>query len=503
MIRLLKYENTSSEIDIENNPISAEVLTRIFQILDSQVVVGEELVMELTDLNKEKKLYSIKNLNGFGIEENSKPLEFKSFKEFLVAKADINLETDTFKNRILDISNSNIEQIKSLITNISFDVSPTPETSSSNTVNIEDIKSKIEDSLPEDQKSKYKRLEELNSRVESIQSQIDFYQNEKKLKEELNSNIKKFSTEKETMSQMLQSVELLINNREELVSRLDLYGGLAHSPESILELKSKKVSYLNTKLFSNKNTVNSRMSDETEEKRESKFNFNVTVFFTILNLVITLIAFLYSYSINVLIFGLLFSFVLMVLYIISRFFKDSLEDIDPKDSKKIEIEEKAFAFDEPEDPNTQLFINFAWANALKSELQIIDTNIQKNLNGKTYEALKDEQVKNEEAAALEKQKLEDLNSKSLTSDEYYKKRRELDILKIERENLEFDLKIDPELSNQLKELTDSNKNLESKSEYIKKFKETFPIFLIGDLKKEIFSALKQDFLNQLVLVIAN
>lgn len=506
MLKFGIYKNNELNLNLEDSPITNINLQRILDILNSNVLPDEELNFSITDLNGDVLNYKITNSNGFFITQNNQTLEYKNFSSFLLSKAFIKLDANTINTRVL--STNALEDLKSQIKLLSIDIDPAlTNTKQNNEKQIEDLKLKIEGSLNDDQKDKYKRLQELNSRAEAIQEQISFYQNEKKIKEELNSQIKKFNTEKQNTMQMLESVELLIKSREDLVAKLNTYNNNTTSQEQINELKTKKVNYLNSKLFENKSAGNLNISEDEDDKKTNhlKFNLNVTIILTVLNLIITVIAFLYSYSINVLIIGTIFSVVLATLYIISRFFKDSLEDITPSqpDSKLTLKENTESVKPEHEDPNTQLFLNSAWANALKSELQLIDANIQKNLNGKSYEILKAEQAKIEESLILENKKLEDINSKSLTSDEYYKKRRENDILKIEKENLEFGLKVEPELTNQLNALTSSLKEIEAKIALATKIANNFPVFIVSNLKKEQISELKQDLFNQLVLVIAN
>lgn len=508
MLKLGSYKNSELNINLGESSLSNVSFQRILAILNSSILPGEELDFSLSDLSGEISNYKIHDTNGLVITKNDETLEEKSFSEFILKRGHVLLESNSIQSRLIPVNSFNLEQMQSQIKSLVIKINPELVITKENLEKqLEALKVEIEGSLNDEQKDKYNRLQELNSRLVTIQEQIDFYQNEKKIKEELNSKIKKLTADKQATIQMLESVELLIKNREDLISRLNSYSNITTSQDQIEALKTKKTDFLHSKLYASKSEWTLNNSDEEEDTKKTRFqiNFNVTVIFTVLNLIITIIAFVYSYSINVLIIGAVFSLVLMTLYIVSRFFKDSLEDLGEEDLPAVKASQDTTksVLNEQEDPNTQLFLNSAWANALKSELELLDSNIKKNLNGKTYETLKAEQAKTDESVAIENEKLEELNSRSLTSDEYYKKRRESDILKIERENLEFGLKIDSKLTSQLTSLNESIKGVGLKIDYARKFSESFPVFILGSLGNEQILALKQDLSNQLVLVNSN
>jgi hypothetical protein len=81
------------------------------------------------------------------------------------------------------------------------------------------------------------------------------------------------------------------------------------------------------------------------------------------------------------------------------------------------------------------FVNSAILNALNLELQSINSSIEQNLGEMSYQELERETlvVTNE----LKELELKSGNSEILSTEEYYKSRRELDILKIEEENLQY------------------------------------------------------------------
>jgi len=106
----------------------------------------------------------------------------------------------------------------------------------------------------------------------------------------------------------------------------------------------------------------------------------------------------------------------------------------------------------------KLILNNAWSKALVSELKMIDETMKSRLGDKTLE-----QISLEKQNLLEEQKkldaqVSETEGKSLNTEEYYKKRRELDILKIEKENIEFSLegKIKQDIEDQIAASGDTN-----------------------------------------------
>lgn len=496
-IYLNKYKTDNEEFSF-SDAISFSQLNTTLEALGGNLSSSSELNFTLTNLEGVDEVYAIRNTGNASIFKGDELVMASNFYEFLKKKTNLLVDKNTITNRF--IKSENIESSNSKLDELTITIDPTLEQRVENvSKELEVQKNNINTTLSPDQKEKYTRLQELEGRLTEIQSQIEYYQSEKKIREEVNQNIKKFTTEKDNISQMLKSVEVMINSKKELELKLESYKKNLQSAEVVTQLKASKVSNLNTKLAQSKQQAIS-FEEEIPDKK-FKININIPLALVILNVFITLLGFIYSYSFTLLLIGTITSVILMFLYLASRFFYDSLDGIGIARSVNIQeptqIEENA---KQEEDPNTSLFINTAFANALNNELNILVNNINKNLNGKTYEELALELNNIDSLVKKEEEKLSQLNAKSITSDEYYKKRREADILKIERENIEYGLKLDPSIQSKIKSLTEQLKTLKSEIEYSKLLAKNFPVFILVENVSANLLELKNKLSCQLVLV---
>lgn len=486
MFKLKIFKNADRVINLENESISLDEMNKILQILNNQVVQDASLSFQVAD-NTE---YTV-------------PSE-QSFFEILKAQAGIILSEQALQSRALNAAaiqpDALTNNIKSLVLTIDPSLQSELEAKKQQKISLS---GQLQQSLSEEEKQKLARLQEVESRIKSVQEDVDFYQNEKKLKDEINKEIKALKTEQDTISQMLKSVELIITKKNELQSKVDSFNPAAVTPsnEEIINLKSKKIEFTNTNL-SSKRGISIINSEEDEEKRQRIFEVNLAVVLAILNIVITIIGFLYSYSFSVLLAGMVFSVILSLLYVISRFYKDALEGLPASEddlalsAQMVPDATSAAQVDNVRnylDPNSQLFINSALLNALKSEVALLDQNIERNLNGKSYEALQTDLKDISSKLTQKNTEIEELSSKAITSDEYYKKRREVDILKIEKENIEFGFKGNSESLQKSSLLDQEIQAISKKIELATQVSQFFPVFLID-------AASVPQISNQIILV---
>lgn len=484
MFKFRLFKNADRVINLENESISLDEMNKVLQILSNQVVQGASLSFQVAD-NTE---YTV-------------PSE-QSFFEILKAQAGIILSEQALQSRVINAaaiqSDEFVNNIKRLVLTIDPSLQSELEAKKQQKTSLS---GQLQQSLSEEEKQKFARLQEVESRIKSVQEQVDFYQNEKKLKDEINKEIKSLKTEQDTISQMLKSVELIITKKNELQSKIDSFNSAAPTKEEVTDLKSKKIEFTNTNLSSKRNApiIN---SEEDENKRQRIFEVNPTVVLAILNIVITIIGFLYSYSFSVLLAGMVFSVILSLLYVISRFYKDALEGLPASEddlalsAQMVPDATSAAQVDNVRnylDPNSQLFINSALLNALKSEVALLDQNIERNLNGKSYEALQTDLKDISSKLTQKNTEIEELSSKAITSDEYYKKRREVDILKIEKENIEFGFKGNSESLQKSSLLDQEIQAISKKIELATQVSQFFPVFLID-------AASVPQISNQIILV---
>lgn len=495
MVKFIKFK-TEVEYDF-SAPITLEVWSRIKSIISFQ---SQNFTDELEfSLQKESdaspELYKLKAENSkWGLYRNGQQLDITSLSDLLKDKLGVSLDLlarevsssnqdylSNLNKGVLDLGNSEIAEIEKELTVLNDNLAK---------------------SFSDEQKEKYSRLQEVEERIESIQEEIDYYQNEKKIRDELNSKIKKTKTSHQAIEQQLSSVELLIVKKNELDSKLKAFGDSDSLIQQVEALKQSKIEHL----YSTLNTINANpvriQPEEVQKKNGIKLDPFLSVIF--LNIFLGVVTFLYSFSLVILLILLTSSIALFVFYILDKFFTQSLEGIDAEDhpNSMFEVNSKMQESTiKKSDPNTQLFINSAWLKALLSEIQLIGENISKNLSGKDYESMKKEKESLLEELNLLENNLKELSEKSITSDEYYKKRRELDILKIEKENIEFGLKIE-------RSQLDNKAKLQLKLKRVKKIISSLeslglPIILVGNIAQEALSQLKAKFNGQIILVNQN
>ncbi len=496
MIQFISLKKNNVQINLLESSIDLNTLEDLVKLLNRDSSIDIELAFKINKANRSEQFL----INKTSILKEGNVIEENSFFNLVKAELGIILDANILKSRFLEASSLN--DLEASFNSLNLTTDPELETKiNSKTQQQTELKTQLLNTLDEDQKSKFTRLEEVTQRIASIQVQVDFYQNEKKIKEELNSNIKKYKIDKENINQMLQSVELLIENKESLNLKLKSFEQFSDSYDKVKELKAQKINYLNSKLSIRHSPGSSILEDDIKEAENKSSSLNLFLVIPIINLLITFVVFLVTYNAAVLLIGILFTVFLMIIYIVSRFFKDSLEDVEELNNKAFSPQaDSKEGVAEVEDPNTQLFINSAWAKAIKDELEVVDENITKSLNGKSYEALKQDLTNLDLNIEKENNKLEELTQKAITSDEYYKKRREIDILKIEKENLEYGLKLEPTINNKIQDLSKEIENLKLLTEMGQKTNALVPVFIKFSENLPQIEQIKQIISAQVILV---
>lgn len=499
MIQFISLKKNNVQINLLESSIDLNTFEDLVKLLNRDSSIDIELVFKINKANRSEQFL----INKTSILKEGNVIEENSFFNLVKAELGIILDANILKSRFLQAISLN--DLEASFNSLNLTTDPELETKiNSKTQQQTELKTQLLNALDEDQKSKFTRLEEVTQRIASIQVQVDFYQNEKKIKEELNSNIKKYKIDKENINQMLQSVELLIENKESLNLKLKSFEQFADSYDKVKELKIQKINYLNSKLSIRPSPGSSILEDDIKEAENKSSSLNLFLIIPIINLLITFVIFLVTYNVVILLIGIVFTVLLMIIYIISRFFKDSLEDVEELNNKAFSPQaDSKEGVAEAEDPNTQLFINSAWAKAIKDELEVVDENITKSLNGKSYEALKQDLTNLDLNIEKENNKLEELTQKAITSDEYYKKRREIDILKIEKENLEYGLKLEPTINNKIQDLSKEIENLKLLTEMGQKTNALVPVFIKFSENLPQIEQIKQIISAQVILVRLN
>ncbi len=425
-------------------------------------VNGKELAIEKDQLNK--------SVQYFIAEEKLS----EDVYGYLSNQLGVVFNDDTLKSRLVDLAGQvqitgegliNLIQSSDAVVLINQDLNTKQSELESK---LTATKTETSQNFNPEQVSQLDKKMEIESKIKNIQEEIDFYQNEKKMREELNSKIEKAKRDKEKSAQMLESVKFLIANRDQVIGEINKFGNLAHDPalnEKIINLKQGRVEKIKNFLLKSKrrNQVPESIVNEEDDHHGRRLYAKSLIILMLIQLIISIVLYFSSFEQRIIVLGFISILLIAIMLGLVNLFKTHTS-VHLKNTVGIEAEPKLFNSNED-----RLFVDAAWVNALRSELESLESIIQKRLNGKTIQESFEESKKLEMEYNSVGSELEKIQNRSLTSEEYYKKRRELDILKIEKENLDYSLNddikavdttevmdINSELEKVKKEISDAN-----------------------------------------------
>ncbi len=291
-------------------------------------------------------------------------------------------------------------------------------------------------------KSKLDRLQEIQARIKTFEMEIEGYQNSKKNKEDLEKRLKKAEQEKQILEENLSSVNSLIQKRNGIIAELSKYGDLGKDPalqEKVEQLKSKTINKNidNVRKATNKRSHSAGINSKTDY--EMKFEGLPILGLIALQVVVTIVYYLISLQTKAIMMGLFTLIVLSIVLALINIIKDkaSLHIYDEGAENNLRITYNEIDTTSQNEQN--FFVNAAMVNAIKQELLALDSLIKHHLGGKSVEDVNSERTKIEAEYVQLNNESNKMQNSILSSEEYYKKRREVDILKIEQENLEYAL----------------------------------------------------------------
>jgi hypothetical protein len=305
---------------------------------------------------------------------------------------------------------------------------------SSSTVNL---------NLNADQLKMKERYDEINSRIETLEKELESNVEGGKKEKELKAEISSLESEINTLNASISSVTDLIKKRDGVVAELKKLEPLSSDSKLIQKVEKIKRRRLE-RLFTYLTNLSSRLgnkfsNNDLVDKTTSKESIIKFLLILVIAQLLSSIA-LYLYSLNnqivyISLIGLIAQGILVTLVNIAKFQEaTSIEDL------SIEILENS------EDIGTErenkFLINSAWINALKKELESIEKTIKVNLKDQELVQVKGEIEQKQQRIENLRKELSGLGNASLTQEDYLKKRRNLDILKIERENLQAEMPVE-------------------------------------------------------------
>jgi len=285
---------------------------------------------------------------------------------------------------------------------------------------------------------KISRLTEVKLRIKGLDEDVGFYQNKRKSQQELEKELENLEKENEINVEKLKSVSSLIEVRKKIMTDLQKFGNMASDvqlEQKVQQLKRSRLSQVLSFLLGIKNHTTHIVSQAMDEERAIILVAKGLLLLPFIQVFISLSLYLLSRENKVLYLGFITLLLNILLFILINVLRDRKVNnlVERSNDSKLSFAAIAKQFENRD--QEKFFVNAAWITALKQETQTIENTISNNLKGKKYVQIEEELKNSKEKLKSVKQKLENLNNKSVSSEEYLKKRRELDMLQIEKDNL--------------------------------------------------------------------
>lgn len=262
------------------------------------------------------------------------------------------------------------------------------------------------------------------SEIQQLEQFVADYRDKKRERnliiDELNSSLNR----QKVIKNRLITVEQLVKGRDVLKNKVDSYSsGLGMTTEQIQNLKlQNQIKYIQ-KIANPSNTAPVPYLQSRYIEVDTGLHAKSILVLPLFQVIFTLIMYFLSKDIKVISIGLVSLVLYLIFFTLINLLKDSvLEEV------RYEIQH---AVEEPQvkDETSEVFIKKAWLGAMQKELSDVELTISSALKGEKYEDLiiEQESIKNKIDGLQEK-----LEGFAIPSpDEYLKKRRKLDLLKID------------------------------------------------------------------------
>jgi conjugal transfer/entry exclusion protein len=481
---VLSYD-LSKEISVKSTDINLLIDTlNDFQGTTIKATLVSKLYLSFQPENSTEinlRLEKNHQTNSANIYENE-TLFSGTLYEYFKQKLNITINKTLWQQRFLDLRNTS-ESIEVLIKNLDQKLLESQEIFKKKS----DLEKEIENAkATSSQPSGSKRMNEINSRIEKIEKEVSSYQNEKQNRDDLEGNIKKAESELGNLQQTVQSVDDLLVSKTRIESDLKKFTDVVKEPDLNNKIKTLKKNRLERLInflvnFRYKSSANFQSADSDSATSTVLVYGKEIIVLQVVQLILTIVLFIVTRQLGVVIAGAASMFFLVVFLIVINMLKSKREVTSMIPTEESAQKEAAPA---PNDPvENALFINAAWIQALELELQKVNTMISQRFGDMSYDQVTSKI--NEIKTNIQKwnSDLQTMNANSLSSEEYYKKRRELDILKIEKENLELKGEGGPAEITQtqdanLNELQTQMTSVQKDFDLINSFIASIPVFII-------------------------
>lgn len=393
------------------------------------------------DIGSENYIFKVsRELDQSGVFEGEKKIN-ENFFNFLNSEYSSKLTPEIWQKFFIDHSKiSDINALQKYISNLTNSIKQEkPAVDTSQIENeLKNLKSNDQDS------EKLERYREVGMRIKSLEKIIDNYQNGKKDRESKEKEVFQVESEVKIIQEKLSSVESLTDNIKEVQAKLgpnfseQEFNQMQSFANQIRQHRNNNIQ-IAMKNARSKYSVNTAKDDSKDvELFEGRWFLFLAAAQALISIVFTIATFQFIHIFIGLLSSalILFSVLLFNLY---RFHTaHDIEDIYEKpEPGKYSFESVVGNYDANEN---NLIVNVAMKKALVTELKELNDSIKQRLGENDYNSTLTELNSQRNQISKLKSEIRKLKGSNLSSEEYYKKRRELDILKIEKENIEYDNK---------------------------------------------------------------
>lgn len=469
IINRIKIINSSKEYTFLNNlKLQYKDTNDLLELLIKKNPVEFEIEYTLKEESEESEV-KVARIGG-----NTQITNYLSFLKDIL-KISINFKE--FKSHVQVITEKEVNSIDKLLNLGTFEKIELSTTDGGYEEELEKVKS----NLNENDKNKVNRYIEISVRIKGLETEVESFQKNKENKELNEKMLKDKEKEIGILKQKIQSTQELLKSKEDLELRYKNSLGDLINSKDVEKLKLDKYNQTINQLENiKKQQIMNVYRDEDKSNINIKYKWLIV--FIVLEILIGGYLTIITSSLTTLLASItiLISMVLVfiTLQVINYKNTNSLKrsNLNNKDKKINNTENNGVAnLNNIQDKNSEfeLFKSSALSNAIKLELDKVNELIKIQLGGKEIENI------NKDIKALETEVniLKDKKENSvLDQDTLYKKRRELDILKIEKENIENSTALKQVVNDRLIELATINAKSQSDSKVPDKI--SLPIFVI-------------------------
>ncbi len=392
--------------------------------------------------------------------------EIKNFISLLKDRLGINISFEQFKKHIQVLTEDERNSVDTLL-----NFSPYEQLSLNNQNIYEQEFERVKALLTNDNdKNKLSRYIEISYRINNIEKEIEGLKKNKDNRELNEKLLKDKEKHLEQLKQKVSSTTELLTSKEQLESRYKNSIGSLINNKNIEQLKLDKYTQTINQL---ENVKREQINNvyRGEDNKEFKLRYKWLLLFIVIEVVVGGYLTILTSSLTTLLASLTILISMILIYITLQIIGYKKENFRKKNKYEDNIKVNVIASNNNLN-ELETFKASAISNAIKLEIDKVNNLITQQLGGRDIDKI------NKDIKSLEREIeiLKSLNDNNINNqDEMYKKRREVDILKIEKENIDNSTTLKNISINNLVGMYKDNIDKEMKSE---KVELELPVFVV-------------------------